>query len=120
MQRCWISNVPIEVVLCISCDVYYDVTPPDTCFRLGPVWVYDIRRTVNRRLWYPNDSSIALTAYADADHASWQDTRQSTYGSMQLLRERLVSWSSKRQKSVAISSTKAEHIALSGCCAQVL
>ncbi|GJY26884.1 hypothetical protein Tco_0401610 [Tanacetum coccineum] len=73
-----------------------------------------------RGLWYPKDSSIALTAYADADHAGFQDTRRSTSGSMQLLGERLVSWSSKRQKSVAISSTKAEYIALSGCCAQVL
>nr|GEW11057.1 hypothetical protein [Tanacetum cinerariifolium] len=34
--------------------------------------------------------------------------------------ERLISWSSKRQKSVAISSTKVEYIALSGCCAQIL
>nr|GFC90224.1 retrotransposon protein, putative, unclassified [Tanacetum cinerariifolium] len=33
---------------------------------------------------------------------------------------RLISWSSKRQKSAAISSTKAEYIALSGCCAQIL
>ncbi|GJV88800.1 retrovirus-related pol polyprotein from transposon TNT 1-94 [Tanacetum coccineum] len=33
---------------------------------------------------------------------------------------RLVSWSSKRQKSIAISSTKAEYIALSSCFAQVL
>ncbi|GKA62951.1 integrase, catalytic region, zinc finger, CCHC-type containing protein [Tanacetum coccineum] len=29
-------------------------------------------------LWYPKDSSIALTAYADADHAGCQDTRRST------------------------------------------
>ncbi|GKC56795.1 hypothetical protein Tco_1084393 [Tanacetum coccineum] len=73
-----------------------------------------------RGLWYPKDSSIALTAYADADHAGFQDTRLSTYGSMQLLGDRLVSWSSKRQKSAAISSTKAEYIAMPGCCAQIL
>nr|GEV97026.1 uncharacterized mitochondrial protein AtMg00810-like [Tanacetum cinerariifolium] len=79
-----------------------------------------LRGTVNKGLWYPKDSSIALTAYADSDHASCQNTRQSTSGSMQLLGERLVSWSSKRQKSAAISSTKAKYISLSGCYAQVL
>ncbi|GJW19375.1 retrovirus-related pol polyprotein from transposon TNT 1-94 [Tanacetum coccineum] len=75
---------------------------------------------VNRGLWYPKDSSIALTTFADADHAGCQDTRRSTSGSMQFLGDRLVSWSSKRQKSAAISSTKAEYIAMSGCCAQIL
>nr|GEV33848.1 uncharacterized mitochondrial protein AtMg00810-like [Tanacetum cinerariifolium] len=79
-----------------------------------------LRGTVNRGLWYPKDSSIALTAYADADHASCQDTRPSTSGSMQLLGDRLVSCSSERHKSVAISSTKDEYIALSCCRAQVL
>ncbi|GJZ83174.1 hypothetical protein Tco_0648347 [Tanacetum coccineum] len=69
-----------------------------------------------RDLWYPKDSSIALTAFADADHAGCQDTRRSTSGSMQLLGDRLVSWSSKRQKSAAISSTEAEYIALSWWC----
>ncbi|GJT29542.1 retrovirus-related pol polyprotein from transposon TNT 1-94 [Tanacetum coccineum] len=55
--------------------------------------------------------------FADADHASCQDTRRSTSGSMQFIGDRLVSWSSKRQKSAAISSTEAEYIAMSGCCA---
>nr|GEV37017.1 hypothetical protein [Tanacetum cinerariifolium] len=76
--------------------------------------------TTAKGLWYPKDSSIALTAYVDVDHAGFQDTRRSTSGSAQLLRERLVSWSSKKEKSAAISSTEAEYIALSGCCAQVL
>ncbi|GJX67336.1 hypothetical protein Tco_0303063, partial [Tanacetum coccineum] len=65
------------------------------------------------RLWYPKDSSIALTAFANADHAGCQDTRRSTSGNMQFLGDRLVSWSSKRQKSAAISSAKAEYIAMS-------
>ncbi|GJS55975.1 retrovirus-related pol polyprotein from transposon TNT 1-94 [Tanacetum coccineum] len=76
-----------------------------------------IRRQGNDLLQYPKDSSIALTAYADADHAGCQDTRRSTSGSMQFLGDRLVSWSSKRHKSTAISSTEAEYIAMSGCCA---
>ncbi|GJX90102.1 retrovirus-related pol polyprotein from transposon TNT 1-94 [Tanacetum coccineum] len=69
---------------------------------------------------YPKDSSIALTSFADADHARCQDTRCSTSGSTQFLGDRLVSWSSKRQKSAAISSMEAEYIAMSGCCAQIL
>ncbi|GKF81458.1 hypothetical protein Tco_0240060, partial [Tanacetum coccineum] len=64
--------------------------------------------------------AIALTAFADADHAGCQDTRKSTSRSMQLLGDRLVSWSSKKQKSTAISSTEVEYFALSGCCAQIL
>ncbi|GKB47756.1 retrovirus-related pol polyprotein from transposon TNT 1-94 [Tanacetum coccineum] len=60
-----------------------------------------LRGTINMGLWYSKDTSIALTAYADADHAGCQDTRRSTSGN-------------------AISSTKAEYIALSRCCAQIL
>ncbi|GJT22067.1 retrovirus-related pol polyprotein from transposon TNT 1-94 [Tanacetum coccineum] len=79
-----------------------------------------LRGTINMGLWYSKDSCIALTAFADADHAGCQDTRRSTSGSMQLFSNRSVSWSSKKQKSTAISSTEAEYIALSGCCAQIL
>ncbi|GJZ96852.1 retrovirus-related pol polyprotein from transposon TNT 1-94 [Tanacetum coccineum] len=56
------------------------------------------RGTFNQGLWYPKDSSIALTAFADADHAGCQDTRRSTSSSMQFLGDRLVSWSSKRSQ----------------------
>nr|GEY23609.1 retrotransposon protein, putative, Ty1-copia subclass [Tanacetum cinerariifolium] len=79
-----------------------------------------LRGTVNRGLWYLKDFSIALTAFADADHAGCQDTRRSTSGSLQFLGERLIRWSSKRQKSAAISSMEAKYITLSGCCAQIL
>ncbi|GKD84502.1 retrovirus-related pol polyprotein from transposon TNT 1-94 [Tanacetum coccineum] len=72
-----------------------------------------LKGTINMVLWYSKDSCIALTAFADANHVGCQDTRRSTSRSMQLLCNRLVSWSSKKQKSTAISSTEAEYIALS-------
>ncbi|GJX97229.1 retrovirus-related pol polyprotein from transposon TNT 1-94 [Tanacetum coccineum] len=63
---------------------------------------------------------MSLTTYSDADHAGCQVTRRSTSGSAQFLGDKLVSWSSKKRKSTAISSTEAEYIALSGCYAQIL
>ncbi|GJU51250.1 hypothetical protein Tco_1220805 [Tanacetum coccineum] len=63
----------------------------------------------------PTEKHLHAVKGIYADHAGCQDTRRSISGSIQLLGDRLVSWSSKRQKSAAISSTKAGYIALSGC-----
>ncbi|GKC69363.1 hypothetical protein Tco_1115246 [Tanacetum coccineum] len=63
---------------------------------------------------------MALTAYADVDHAGCHDTRRSTSGSAQFLGDRLVSWSLKKQKSIAISTILAKYISMSGCYAQIL
>nr|GEV58104.1 hypothetical protein [Tanacetum cinerariifolium] len=43
-------------------------------------------------LWYPKDTAMALTAYADVDQAGCQDTRRSTSGSAQLLGDKLILW----------------------------
>ncbi|GJV48088.1 uncharacterized mitochondrial protein-like protein [Tanacetum coccineum] len=76
--------------------------------------------TINMGPWYSKDTDMSLTAYGDADHVGCQDTRRSTLGSAQFLGDKLVSWSSKKQKSNAISSIEAEYIALSRCCSQIL
>ncbi|GKE57576.1 retrovirus-related pol polyprotein from transposon TNT 1-94, partial [Tanacetum coccineum] len=65
---------------------------------------------INMGLWYPKHTGFDLMAFADADHAGCQGSRKSTPGSAQVLGEKLVSWSSKKQKCTAISTTKAEYI----------
>nr|GEW80797.1 retrovirus-related Pol polyprotein from transposon TNT 1-94 [Tanacetum cinerariifolium] len=94
--------------------LYLTASRPDLQFAICMCARYQARPTKK------HDSSIALIAFADADHAGCQDTRRSTSGSVQFLGERLISWSSKMQKSAAISSIEAEYISLSGCCAQIL
>ncbi|GJU73082.1 hypothetical protein Tco_1264487, partial [Tanacetum coccineum] len=76
--------------------------------------------TIHMGIWYSKDTGMSLTAYSDADYAGCQDTRHSTSGSAQFLGDKVVSWSSKKQKSIVISSTEAEYIALSRCCSQIL
>nr|GEZ02701.1 uncharacterized mitochondrial protein AtMg00810-like [Tanacetum cinerariifolium]GEZ03235.1 uncharacterized mitochondrial protein AtMg00810-like [Tanacetum cinerariifolium]GEZ03246.1 uncharacterized mitochondrial protein AtMg00810-like [Tanacetum cinerariifolium] len=79
-----------------------------------------LNETISIGLWYSNDTDMSLTAYADANHTGYLDIRHSTSRSAQFLGDKLVRWSSKKQKSTAISSTEDEYITLSGCCAQIL
>ncbi|GJZ93406.1 retrovirus-related pol polyprotein from transposon TNT 1-94 [Tanacetum coccineum] len=50
-----------------------------------------LKGTINMGLWYSKDTGMSLTAYADADHARFQDTRRSTSRSAQFLGDKLVS-----------------------------
>nr|GEW99064.1 putative ribonuclease H-like domain-containing protein [Tanacetum cinerariifolium] len=71
-------------------------------------------------LWYPKDSPFDLVAYTDSDYAGASFDRKSTTGGCQFLGCRLISWQCKKQTVVANSATKAEYIAASNCCRQVL
>ncbi|GJT46626.1 retrovirus-related pol polyprotein from transposon TNT 1-94 [Tanacetum coccineum] len=83
------SRPDLVFVVCMC--VRYQTSPTKKHLEaLKRVFQY-LRGTINWGLWYPKDTAMALTAYADADHAGCQDTRR-----------------------------KAEYIAMSGCCAQIL
>jgi hypothetical protein len=71
-------------------------------------------------LWYPKGARFELVGYSDSDYARDKVERRSTSGICQLLGRSLVSWSSKKQNSVALSTAEAEYIAVSSCCAQIL
>ncbi|GJR13786.1 retrovirus-related pol polyprotein from transposon TNT 1-94 [Tanacetum coccineum] len=63
---------------------------------------------------------ICSAMYLTSNNAGCHDTRRNTSRIAQFLGDKLVSWSSKKQKCTAISSIKAEYIALSRCCDQIL
>nr|GEW10006.1 retrovirus-related Pol polyprotein from transposon TNT 1-94 [Tanacetum cinerariifolium] len=65
-------------------------------------------------------SGEPLTQVFDADYAGCKDTFKSTSGGAQFLGKKLVSWSSKKQDCMVLSTAKAEYVSLSACCPQVL
>ncbi|WVZ63854.1 hypothetical protein U9M48_013452 [Paspalum notatum var. saurae] len=66
-------------------------------------------------LWYSSGSSLFLRGFSDADHAGCRIDRKSTSGTCQLLGTSLVSWSSRKQASVSLSTTEGEYIAAASC-----
>ncbi|GJX95747.1 retrovirus-related pol polyprotein from transposon TNT 1-94 [Tanacetum coccineum] len=71
-------------------------------------------------LWYTKDSGFELTRFSNADYAGCKDTFKSTSSGAQFLEEKLVSWSSKKQDCISLSTAESEYVSLSTCCAQVL
>ncbi|GJU91576.1 hypothetical protein Tco_1303999 [Tanacetum coccineum] len=79
-----------------------------------------LKGTINMGLYYPKDSCFELTYVLDADHARYLNTRKSTSVGIQFLGDKLVNWMSKKQDCTTMSSAKAEYVALSASCAQVM
>jgi hypothetical protein len=61
-----------------------------------------------------------LVSYTDADWVGSIDDRRSTSGAYFYLGECLVSWLSKKQSSISLSTTEEKYIAATTCCTQVL
>jgi hypothetical protein len=71
-------------------------------------------------IWYPKGSTFELIGYTDSEYAGCKVDRKSTSGTCQFLGRSLVSWSSKKQTSVALSTAEAEYVVAGQCCAQLL
>jgi hypothetical protein len=74
-----------------------------------------LRHTPDFGLWYSASYSLVLHGFSDADFAGRQLDRKSTSGTFQFLGSSLVSWSSRKQSSVAQSTTEAEYVAAASC-----
>ena len=73
--------------------------------------------TIELSLWYLRRTHVDLTCYLDADFASYKVDRKSTSRTYNLLGHSLVSWFSKKQNLVALSTTEVEYIVIGSCCA---
>jgi hypothetical protein len=72
------------------------------------------------RVCYPKGSTFNLIGYSDSNYDGCKVDRKSTSGTCQLLGRSLVSWSSKKQTYVALSTAEAEYVVAGQCCAQLL
>jgi len=79
-----------------------------------------LKGTISMGLWYPYLSRIHLVGYSDSNFVGCKLDRKSTTGTCHLLGSSLISWHSKKQACVALSTAEPEYIAVGSCCAQIL
>ncbi|XP_062085356.1 secreted RxLR effector protein 161-like [Humulus lupulus] len=79
-----------------------------------------LAETIEFGLWYSCDTNMSLVGYSDSDWAGSLDDRKSTYGGCFYIGNNLVSWFSKKQHSISLSTCEAEYIAAGTCCTQLI
>nr|GEV12308.1 reverse transcriptase domain-containing protein [Tanacetum cinerariifolium] len=81
-----------------------------TAHKSFTIYQMDVKTTFLNGPVKEEDSGFKLTAFSEANHAGCLDTCKRTYGGIQLLSDKLVSWSSKKQDCTTMSTVEAEHI----------
>nr|XP_010317985.1 uncharacterized protein LOC104646366 [Solanum lycopersicum] len=79
-----------------------------------------LKGSVNLVQWYQEGDSIGLIGRADADYARFLVEQKSTFGMSKYLGPFLVSWATRKQNFVALSTAEGEYVAAASCCAQLL
>ncbi|WCJ39716.1 Copia protein [Euphorbia peplus] len=79
-----------------------------------------LKGTSEAGLWYPFSTDFTLVGYTNSDYGRDKLKRVSTSGGCHFMGECLVSWHSKKQTSVALSTAEAEYVAAGSCVSQML
>jgi hypothetical protein len=86
-------------------------SPKYSHWKVGKRSLRYIAGTTTYGLWYTASTDSMLTGYTDSDYAGSIDDRKSTSGYAFLFGKNLISWASKKQPIVYISSTEEEYVA---------
>ncbi|KAE8705435.1 hypothetical protein F3Y22_tig00110429pilonHSYRG01243 [Hibiscus syriacus] len=106
--------------------IYLTLTRPDISYAVGVMSRYMqnpkkphleavrrilryVKNTIDYGLLYKKGEDCKLVGYCDADYAGDHDTRRSTTGYVFKLGSGTISWCSKRQPTVSLSTTEAEY-----------
>ena len=79
-----------------------------------------VKTVANFGVWYSKDTNDVLAGYSDADWARNADDRKSILGGCFYMSNNLVSWMSKKQNSISLSTAEVEYITAGSCCIQLL
>ena len=79
-----------------------------------------VKTTADFGVWYSKDTNDVLAGYSDANWARNANDRKSTLGGCFYVGNNLVSWMSKKQNSISLSTAEVEYIAAGSCCTKLL
>ncbi|XP_070025485.1 uncharacterized protein [Nicotiana sylvestris] len=109
-----------DIVFSVGLCARFQSNPKESHLKAAKRILRYLKGTRDLVLYYPSGDSFNLIGYADADYVSYLVHRKSNSGMAHFLCSCLISWGTRKQNSVALSTDKVEYVAASSCCAQLL
>ena len=100
-----------NIMFAVSLISRFMETPKSTHWHAGKRILRYIAGTTNFGIQYTSNSNFKLIAYTDSDFAGSIDDRKRTSGYVFSFGSGSLSWASKKQPIVTLSSTEAEYVA---------
>jgi hypothetical protein len=109
-----------DLMFSVSLISRYMERPTDSHFQAAKRILRYIKGTIVFGIFYKKGGKAELVGYSDSDYAGDQNDRKSTSGYAFLMTSGAVSWSSKKQPVVTLSTTEAEFVAAASSACQVV
>ena len=109
-----------DIAFAVNSLARFNSNPPNDHWKALKRVLRYLKGTSNVGILFKQDGSDKCIGYSDADWAGDTTDRKSTFGYIFMLSGGPISWSSKKQKCVALSTAEAEYVALSGAAQECL
>jgi hypothetical protein len=107
----YLTTTRPDLMYAVSLISRFMESPKDSHWKVGKIILRYVAGTAGYGLWYTRTSDCTLTGYTDSDFAGCIDDRKSTAGYAFHFGSNLISWASKKQPIVSLSSAEAEYVA---------
>ncbi|CAM8934363.1 unnamed protein product [Rhodiola kirilowii] len=109
-----------DIAYAVGVCARYQADPKESHLRQVKRVIKYVCGTANFGIWYTKDTNPHLVVYCDVDWAGNAEDQKSTSGGCFCLGNNLVSWFSKKQNNISLSTAEAEYIAAGSSCTQLL
>ena len=100
-----------DIVYSVGMCARFQACPRDSHLKAAKCILRYLKKTGDLVLFYPAGDTFDLVGFADADFAGYKVDRKSTSGMAHFLGSSLISWGTKMQNSMALSTAEAEYVA---------
>nr|XP_016505953.1 PREDICTED: uncharacterized mitochondrial protein AtMg00810-like [Nicotiana tabacum] len=109
-----------DIVFSVGLCARFQSNPKESHLKAAKKILRYLKGTQDMVLYYPSGDNFDLVGYVDSDYALYLVDRKSTSGTAHFLGSCLISWGTRKQNSVALSTTEVEYVEDTSRCAQLL